>query len=183
MIGPVLVVDDDRDVLYAAQLALTHEVAMVRTSNATDGLEEILAAEVFEAVLLDMNFVIGDHTGRQGLSQLQRIQTFDPCLSLILMTAFGGVSLAVQALKQGAADFILKPWRNEKLIEAVRAAAQLTRTRRETGFDLEVAERAAIQRALAHHKGNISKAAVSLGLTRPALYRRLARHGLSIGES
>ena len=181
MVGPVLVVDDDRDVLHAARLALTREVARVETAGGTDGLEDILKADAYEVVLLDMNFVIGDHSGRQGLDGLERVRAFDPNLSVVLMTAFGGVSLAVEALKRGAVDFVLKPWRNEKLVVAVRAAAELTRSRRAANlsFDLEIAERAAIQRALAHHHGNISHAATSLGLTRPALYRRLARHGLA----
>jgi two-component system, response regulator RegA len=99
---------------------------------------------------------------------------------VVLMTTFGGVSLAVEALKRGAADFVLKPWRNEKLVAAVRAAAELTRSKRlaDESFDLEAAERTAIRRALAHHDGNVSRAAASLGLTRPALYRRMAKHGL-----
>jgi two-component system response regulator RegA len=181
MVGSVLVVDDDRDVLHAARLALAREVGRVETSTAADGLEDLLAADAYEAVLLDMNFALGDHSGRQGLDALERVRAFDPSLSVVLMTAFGGVSLAVEALKRGAVDFVLKPWRNEKLIAAVAAAAELTRSRRQAdaSFDLETAERTAIQRALAHHKGNISRAAASLGLTRPALYRRLARHGLS----
>ncbi|MDB5480237.1 MAG: sigma-54-dependent Fis family transcriptional regulator [Caulobacteraceae bacterium] len=183
MVGSVLVVDDDRDVLHAARLALAREAQRVETSAATDGLEDLLAADAYEAVLLDMNFALGDHSGRQGLDSLERVRAFDPNLSVVLMTAFGGVSLAVEALKRGAVDFVLKPWRNEKLIATVCAAAELTRCRRaaDMSFDLESAERTAIQRALAHHKGNISRAAASLGLTRPALYRRLARHGLSNG--
>jgi len=180
MIGSVLVVDDDRDVLHAARLALAHEVAKVEVSIAPAGLESLLEAGAYEVVLLDMNFAIGDHSGRQGLDQLARVRAFDPSLSVVLMTAFGGVSLAVEALKRGAVDFVLKPWRNDKLIASVRAAADLTRARRaaDRSFDLETAERDAIQRALAHHEGNISQAAASLGLTRPALYRRLARHGI-----
>lgn len=182
MVGSILVVDDDRDVLHAARLALAREVARVETSSATEGLETLLKADAYEVVLLDMNFAIGDHTGRQGLDQLERVLAFDPNLSVVLMTAFGGVALAVEALKRGAVDFVLKPWRNEKLVAAVRAAAELTRSKRDAAlsFDLEIAERAAIERALAHHKGNISHAAASLGLTRPALYRRLTRYGLTV---
>jgi DNA-binding NtrC family response regulator len=184
MVGSVLVVDDDRDVLHAARLALSGEASRVETSVATDALEDLIAADAYEALLLDMNFALGDHSGREGLGQLERVRAFDPALSVVLMTAYGGVSLAVEALKRGAVDFVLKPWRNDKLVATVRTAAELTRSRRaaEADFDLEAAERVAIQRALAHHKGNISRAAASLGLTRPALYRRLARHGLAGGE-
>src|SRR5271163_3874018 len=130
MVGSVLVVDDDRDVLHAARLALARDVGRVETSVGTDGLEDLLAADAYEAVLLDMNFALGDHSGRQGLDGLERARAFDPALSVVLMTAYGGVSLAVEALKRGAVDFVLKPWRNEKLIASVRAAADLTRSRR-----------------------------------------------------
>jgi DNA-binding NtrC family response regulator len=180
MTGPVLVVDDDRDVLHAARLALWGDAARVETSLVVDGLEDLLNADVYEAVLLDMNFALGEQNGHEGLTQLDRMQVFDPSLSVVLMTTFGGVALAVEALKRGAVDFVLKPWRNEKLIATVRAAAELTRSRRQAAqsFGLEAAERDAIQRALAHHHGNVSRAAAALGLTRPALYRRMAKHGL-----
>ncbi len=96
------------------------------------------------------------------------------------MTTYGGVALAVESLKGGAVDFILKPWRNDKLLAAVRAAAERTRASRAASgaFDLEAAEREAIRRALEHHRGNVARAAAALGLTRPALYRRMAKHGL-----
>jgi len=180
MTGPVLIVDDDRDVLHAARLALAGDVERVETTDGIDGLEAILGAGAFEVVLLDMNFAIGDQSGREGLSQLDRLRETDPSLSVVLMTTYGGVSLAVEALKRGGVDFVLKPWRNDKLVAAVTAAAEMTRARRRAAetFDLDSAERAAIERALAHHDGNISRAAAALGLTRPALYRRMARHGL-----
>lgn len=180
MIGSVLIVDDDRDVLHAASFALAREAARIETAHAPEGLEDLIAAEPFDALLLDMNFALGEHTGRAGLDLLGRALTADPNLSIVLMTAYGGVSLAVETLKRGAVDFVLKPWRNDKLIASVQVAAERTREqrRRSESFDLEAAERAAIERALAHHQANISKAAAALGLTRPALYRRMAKHGL-----
>ena len=89
-------------------------------------------------------------------------------------------SLAVEALKRGAVDFVLKPWRNDRLLDTLTAAAALTRARREAASDLnlDVLERHAIQRALVRYEGNISQAAAALGLTRPALYRRMSKHGL-----
>lgn len=176
----VLIVDDDRDVLHAARLALAGDVGRVETADATDGLEAILEADDFEVVLLDMNFALGDQSGHEGLNLLDRLRVFDPSLSVVLMTTYGGVSLAIEALKRGGVDFVLKPWRNDKLVAAVSAAAELTRSKRRAvgTFDLESAERAAIERALVHHDGNISRAAAALGLTRPALYRRMAKHGL-----
>jgi len=90
------------------------------------------------------------------------------------------VALAVEALKRGAVDFVLKPWRNEALVAALASAGALPRQRRQSGaqLNLDDLERRAIERALSLHDGNISHAASALGLTRPALYRRMARHGL-----
>lgn len=180
MIGPVMVVDDDRDVLHAARVALARETARVDTAESPAGLEEDVAERGLEVLLLDMNFVTGAQSGREGLSHLARLRAADPALSIVLMTTFGGVSLAVEALKQGAADFVLKPWRNEKLVETLTIAAERTRLARRSAaeFNLEAAESAAIRRALDHHAGNISRAASALGLTRPALYRKIAKHGL-----
>jgi two-component system response regulator RegA len=175
----ILIAEDDADVLRAARIALAPHAARVETISTVDGLDQILAAGPFDVVLLDMNFVSGERSGGAGLNALARTQAFDPCLAVILMTAYGGVALAVEALKRGAVDFILKPWRNDKLIAAVAAAANITGSRREKETQhLEAVERNAIERALARHDGNISLAASELGLSRPALYRRMAKHGL-----
>jgi DNA-binding NtrC family response regulator len=131
-------------------------------------------------VLLDMNFAAGERDGAAGLDGLAALHAADPGLSVVLMTTWGGVALAVQALKRGAADFVLKPWRNEALAEAMRTAAALTAERRASGaaLNLDELERRAIERALSLYGGNVSHAAAALGLTRPALYRRMERHGL-----
>jgi two-component system response regulator RegA len=179
----LIVVDDDPDVALAARLALAGQVCRVDCVASLDALEQALGAGAYDAVLLDMNFVAGDSSGRAGLDGLARTRAIDPTLSVVLMTAYGGVALAVEALKRGAVDFVLKPWRNDKLAQALAAAAALTRARREAlgleaDLDLEGIERQAIARALQRHGGNISKAAAALGLTRPALYRRMDKHGL-----
>jgi DNA-binding NtrC family response regulator len=175
----ILIAEDDADVLRAARVALMPFAGRVETLSSVDGLSELLASTSFDVVLLDMNFVSGERSGGEGLNALARIQAFDPSLAVVLMTAYGGVALAVNALKRGAADFILKPWHNEKLIAAVTAAAAMTRARREKETQhLDVLEKGAIERALGHHAGNVSLAAAELGLSRPALYRRMAKHGL-----
>ena len=178
--GAVLVVEDDADVRRSARIALTGHVASVELIEAADArLEEKLAASTFDVVLLDMNFVAGERSGAAGLDALARIQSVDPTLAVVLMTAYGGVSLAVDALKKGAVDFVLKPWRNEKLIAAVAAAAVITQTRRKAETQqLDALERSAIERALARHAGNISLTAAALGLSRAALYRRMSKYGL-----
>lgn len=177
--GAVLVVEDDADVRSSARIALASFVKRVELLSSVDTLEATLAAASCEVVLLDMNFVAGERTGAAGLDALARIQAFDPTLAVVLMTAYGGVALAVDALKKGAADFVLKPWRNEKLVAAVTGAAALTRAKREAdNLPLDALERAAIERALARHEGNISAAALALGLSRAALYRRMSKYGL-----
>ncbi|HEX5419506.1 MAG TPA: response regulator [Gammaproteobacteria bacterium] len=172
-------IEDDADVRHSARIALAPHVDRVEIIESPDGLEQALKLAAFDVVLLDMNFIAGERSGAAGLNALASIRAADPCLAVVLMTAYGGVSLAVEALKQGAADFVLKPWRNDKLVAAVTAAAQSTRSRRKAEtLQLDVLERDAIERALARHEGNISSAAAALGLSRAALYRRISKHGL-----
>jgi DNA-binding NtrC family response regulator len=175
----ILVLDDDPDVALAARYALAEIAGRVDGATSLDDLEARLRARPYDAVLLDMNFVAGDSSGRAGLDGLARTRKLDPALAVVLMTAYGGVALAVEALKRGAGDFVLKPWKNERLAEAMSAAMALTRTRREAQtHTLDDLEREAIQEALHRHAGNISKAAEALGVTRPALYRKIEKHGL-----
>lgn len=173
-----MIVEDDRDVLHAARIALAPHFESIVAAEAPGRIESLLGPKV-DVLLLDMNFAIGRASGRDGLNALARVQAFDPALSVVLMTAFGNVALAVEALKRGAADFVLKPWRNEALVNSVRAACERTRAARNgRTLDLDALERRAIEEALERHHGNISSAAQALGLSRPALYRRMARHGI-----
>jgi DNA-binding NtrC family response regulator len=174
---PLLIVDDDADVRHAARLALDPYVEASDAVESPDEAEALLVPGRFGCVLLDMNYVIGERTGREGMDALERIKDRDPALAVVLMTAFGRVSLAVAALKRGAHDFMLKPWRNRDLLAAVRSASDATRAAR-AGQKLESLERGAIEQALVNSGGNVARAAARLGLSRPALYRRMARHGL-----
>ncbi|HEX8526079.1 response regulator [Allosphingosinicella sp.] len=174
---PLLIVDDDADVRHAARLALGPYVEASDAAASPDQADPLLVPGRYGCVLLDMNYVVGERSGREGMDALARIKARDPSLSVVLMTAFGRVSLAVAALKQGAHDFILKPWRNQDLLAAVRSASEATRAAR-AGQPLESLERDAIEQALVDSGGNIARAAARLGLSRPALYRRMARHGL-----
>src|SRR5579864_3868939 len=112
-LSAILIVDDDDDVQQAARLALTRHADRIETASSPDAGLPLLAEQAFDCVLLDMNFVLGERSGRAGLDGLAAIKSADPALSVVLMTAYGGVSLAVDALKRGASDFLLKPWRNE----------------------------------------------------------------------
>jgi DNA-binding NtrC family response regulator len=175
----IVIVEDDADVQRAARIALAGRCRLIDVLDTPEALASRLEAVSFDVVLLDMNFVAGDRSGATGLDALARLQQLDPSLAVVLMTAYGGVSLAVEALKHGATDFVLKPWRNDKLIATVLAAAAATRRRRTAQtLNLDRLERGTIERALLQHGGNISLAAAALGLSRPALYRRMSKHGL-----
>jgi DNA-binding NtrC family response regulator len=178
--GALLIIEDDADVQRAARIVLASQFARIDALPVPDeGLETRLSIGSYDVVLLDMNFIAGDRSGVSGLDVLARIHACDSTLGVVLMTAYGGVQLAVAALKRGAMDFVLKPWHNEKLIAIVNAAAQSTRAlRRAEAQTLDQLERGAIERALAKAEGNISLAATALGLSRPALYRRMSKYGL-----
>lgn len=130
--GHILIVDDDPGVLMAARLALAPFVAQVEMFGAPDKLDEVVAASAVDVVLLDMNFSPGAHSGQDGLDWLERLRRVAPDVSVVMMTAYGGVALAVETLKRGAVDFVLKPWQNEKLVATVSAAAALAKARRDT---------------------------------------------------
>lgn len=178
--GSILIIEDDPDVQRAARIALAADFAHIDVlPRPDDDLETRLSRASVDVVLLDMNFVAGERGGNAGLDALARIIACDATLAVVLMTAFGGVQLAVTALKRGATDFVLKPWDNAKLVAAARSAAAITRARRSAESQtLDQLERGAIERALTRAGGNISTAAAALGLSRAALYRRIERHGL-----
>ncbi|MFM2043441.1 MAG: hypothetical protein RLY86_2017 [Pseudomonadota bacterium] len=127
----ILIVDDDADILVAARLLLKREGILCHTEPRPDRIPQLLKDEGFDAVLLDMNFAIGANTGREGFQWLKRILEIDPTLSIILMTAYGDVGTAVEAMKQGAADFVLKPWQNERLVATLGSALKLTASKRD----------------------------------------------------
>ena len=127
----ILIVDDDSDVLTAARLLLKWHVGQVVTSNQPERIPALLAEAPFDVVLLDMNFVTGERSGREGLTWLARIRDADPDTVVVLITAYTAFDTAVEAMKRGAFDFVAKPWRNEKLIATVRAAIEHRASRRE----------------------------------------------------
>lgn len=159
--GRILVVDDDPDVLTAARLALSSSFEKVEMLRKATELTDIVAGLAPDAVLLDMNFAPGAQAGREGLDWLARIQALDPYASVVLMTAFGGVSLAVEALKSGAVDFVLKPWHNDKLIATLSSAVSLSKARREAA-SLQI-RNVALAAETASHAGELlgSSAALS----------------------
>lgn len=129
--GKILVVDDDIDVLQAARMFLKQHAALVHTEKDPNRLPSLIQNESYDVVFLDMNFTRDATSGQEGFYWLGKILEIDPQAVVILITAYGDVDMAVRAIKEGATDFILKPWQNEKLLATLSAALRLRRSRRE----------------------------------------------------
>jgi len=125
----ILIVDDQEDILLAAQLLLKRHFASVRTLREPATLPDLVRRNAFDVLLLDMNFTAGADQGAEGLAVLAQVLTLDPQAVVVLITAHGDVSLAVEAMKKGAADFVTKPWENERLLATLIAASNLRRSR------------------------------------------------------
>ena len=130
-----VVVDDDPDIALAARLALRDLFERVETFTSPADLLSLLKRENPDAILLDLNFERAKTDGREGLDYLARIIEADPDSAVVIITAHGGVSIAVEAMKAGASDFVAKPWSNERLQATVRSAATLRRSRMEARIE------------------------------------------------
>lgn len=122
----ILVIDDDTDVLTAVRLLLKTEAKEVVTEKNPENIRALLAKQTFDLILLDMNFNSSINTGNEGIFWLRKIKEFRSQAGVIMITAYGDIDLAVRSLKEGAADFVVKPWHNEKLIATLRDALRKT---------------------------------------------------------
>jgi two-component system, NtrC family, response regulator HydG len=138
--GSILIVDDDADVLLSAELVLKKEFRRVATESDPRRLANALRGEPFDVVLLDMNFSPGTTSGHEGVECLRTVGKLSPDTKVIFMTAHGGVETAVKAMKEGASDFVVKPWDNEKLVATVGATLRFSQAAR-TVKDLEDRQR------------------------------------------
>ncbi len=129
--GKILVVDDNKSILSAVEILLQDEFEEVVTIANPNQLPSMVDSSEFDLILLDMNFSAGVNTGNEGLYWLSRIKEIKPDLEVVLFTAYGDVELAVKALKQGASDFVLKPWDNEKLKATLRNVYKLQQSKKE----------------------------------------------------
>jgi two-component system response regulator HydG len=118
----ILIVDDDPDVLTAVRLLLKTEVKQVVTEKSPENLKHLLSQHSFDLILLDMNFNSSINTGNEGFYWLKKIRDYKSDATVIMITAYGDIDLAVRSLKEGAADFVVKPWHNEKLVESLKEA-------------------------------------------------------------
>ena len=123
----ILIVDDDEDILFSARVWLKKFFTEVITINSPNKIITALQNHQIDVILLDMNFRRGFEDGKEGLYWLSEIKEIDKDVPVILMTAYGEVELAVEALKNGATDFILKPWNNQKLYASVNLAVDISR--------------------------------------------------------
>lgn len=126
--GKILMIDDDEDVLLAAKMLLKKQNHHVIIEKNPNKIPFLLNNDTYDVILLDMNFSKDITSGKEGFYWLEQILERDPSAVVILITAFGDVEMAVKALKQGATDFILKPWQNEKLVATISTAIRLKKS-------------------------------------------------------
>ena len=126
----ILAIDDDPDVLTAVRLLLKTEAADVVTEKNPENMRSILSKRAFDLILLDMNFNSSINTGNEGLFWLRKIKEFGSEAAVIMITAYGDIDLAVRSLKEGAADFVVKPWHNERLITTIKEALKRNDTKK-----------------------------------------------------
>ncbi len=203
--GTILVVDDNRSILSALELLLGRHFARVATIPSPNRLMAAIDAEKPDVVLLDMNFSAGINSGNEGLFWMREIKRRDPSIRIVLFTAYADYDLAVRAIKEGATDFVVKPWDNLKLIATLRAALgrkpgemrsvdtsrppteQTPPDAPENGepaagsgafSTLEEMERSMIVAAMERCGGNLSSVAVQLGITRQTLYNKIKKYGI-----
>ena len=130
-LGKILIIDDDEDVLIAAKLLLKKHAKEVIIEKNPKKIPFLMNNGTYDVILLDMNFSKDITSGKEGFYWLEQILEADPKAVVILITAFGDVEMAVRALKEGATDFVLKPWQNEKLLATLSSAIKLKQSYKE----------------------------------------------------
>jgi len=126
----ILIVDDDSHILFSLRTLLERYFTQVFTEKSPERIPSILNERDIDVIILDMNYTYGETSGKEGLEWINRILDLDPNLSIVPITAYGGVNMAVDALKSGAVDFVVKPWQNEKIISTINAACNYTSSKR-----------------------------------------------------
>ncbi len=154
----ILIVDDDEDILVAGKLLLKRKFSQVDICNRPEQLPILLEQNDYDVLLLDMNFGPGESSGAQGFHWLNEVKRLKPEVIVVMITAHGGVDVAVEAIKQGATDFIAKPWHNEKVVATVSTALELKRTRQESQ-SLKVANQALVQATVSSNESIIGQSA------------------------
>ena len=166
--GTIIVVDDNPAILTAVKISLAKVFERIITLSSPESLLVTLHQEHADVILLDMNFSLGVNSGQDGLLWLSAIQKKHPDIPVVLVTAYADVKLAVRGLKNGAADFVTKPWDNDELIRVLKDAVDKTKE----VAPLHEVEKEHVKKVVDKCNGNMSKAAEMLGITRQTLYRK-----------
>jgi DNA-binding NtrC family response regulator len=127
----ILIVDDDQDVLLAAKLFLKQHIKIVHTEKNPENIPNLLRSDNYDVILLDMNFSRDATSGKEGFHWLNKIMEIDPAAVVIFITGYGDIELAVQGIKEGATNFILKPWDNKKLLATIQANLKVRSSKEE----------------------------------------------------
>jgi DNA-binding NtrC family response regulator len=129
--GKVLAIDDNEDILFALKLLLKQHVEIFETNGNPEVIPELMKKELYDVILLDMNFTKDAISGQEGFYWLEKILEIDQDAVVVFITAYGDAEKAVKAIKAGATDFVLKPWQNEKLLATISSCIKLRRSRME----------------------------------------------------
>lgn len=132
--GSILIVDDNSDLLIALKLVLGRSFSRIETLRNPNLILSTLEKDTFDLILLDMNFKAGQVTGNEGIFWMNKIREKDPNVSVVFITAFGDVELAIRSLKEGAADFIMKSWDEQKILSTLISAYELRKSRMEVSL-------------------------------------------------
>ena len=167
--GTLLVIDDNPAILTAMKICLGGTFGHIVTLKSPDNTLATIAEENPAAILLDMNFSLGVNSGQEGMMWLSAIHRKYPDIPIVLMTAYADVRLAVRALKNGAADFVTKPWDNDEMIRVLKDAID----KAGEVVPLEQLETEHVRRVLNKCDGNMKRAADLLGISRQTLYNKI----------
>lgn len=169
--GTILIVDDNAAILTAMRYLLDGTFEQVLTTTNPDDILKLMAQQTIDIVVLDMNFTLGVNNGNEGLFWLRTIRKQHPQTPVILLTAYADINLAVKGLKNGAADFITKPWDNDELLRKLKDVLDM----QNEIVSLDEVEQEHIRRTIDHCHGNLTQAAQLLGITRQTLYNKMKR--------
>ena len=166
--GTLLVADDHAAILTALKICLNGVFERIIALSSPEAILPTLQRETVDAILLDMNFSMGVNSGQEGMIWLTAIHRRHPNIPVVLMTAYADVKLAVRGLKNGATDFIVKPWDNDELVRVLKDAVD----KAGEVDSLDEVEKKHVRRVIDQCRGNMSKAASLLGITRQTLYKK-----------
>jgi DNA-binding NtrC family response regulator len=130
-IGKILAVDDNEDILFTLKLLLKNEVELIRSTTNPENIPSMMEKEEFDIILLDMNFTKDAISGKEGYYWLRKILEIDKNAVVLFITAYGDIERSVRAIKEGATDFIIKPWGNEKIMTTIKSAINLRLSKKE----------------------------------------------------